>query len=203
MPVWVAAHTVNWPHVAVVVVRVSFGEWSGALVDWAVFCRNEVIVSSIIHWEVNRQTSCVDEGHAAGFLFTNGTCVNIFLVWISFTLKLLEVAVLKALLHGPLNNTTITRDRNKSLSLILSLDPLNFPDNVCVLVWDVFRGVLRCISLSVSNVVNRNISVRVTAGNQMRLFFGELATSDAVVGSDNALGEFGILQSPETEKTIL
>ena len=137
MPVRVAANTVDGSHVPVVVVRVALGEGGRALVDGAVFCRHEVVVAGVVDWEVDRETSSVDESHATGLLLVDCAGVDVLLVRIRLTLQLLQVAVLEALLHGPFDDATVTRNRDKSLSLVISGDPLDFPNDVSMLVGDI------------------------------------------------------------------
>lgn len=102
-----------------------------------VFRCHEVVVTGVIDWEINRETTRVDEYHAAGLLLADGACIHVLLVRICLSLQLLKVAVLEALFHRPFNNPAITRDRDERLSLVLALNPLDFPDDVCVLVRDV------------------------------------------------------------------
>ena len=83
------------------------------------------------------------------------------------------------------------------------MHPLDLPNDVGVLIWDVLgRGEWKVV-LSVSDVVDRDIAVRVADSDEMGLLLGELAARDAVVSLNDALGELGILQSPEAEKTLL
>ena len=65
----------------------------------AVLSGDEIVVASIIHWEVNGKTTGVDECHTARFLLIDCASINIFLVGIGLTLELLQVAVLQAFLH--------------------------------------------------------------------------------------------------------
>ena len=107
--------------------------------DGAVLSGHEVIASGVIIREVNGETTRVDEGHATCLRFVKSSSIDILLIRISLTLQLLQVSVFKALLHGPFYDTTITRDRDEGLSLVLFLHPLDLPDNVCVLIWDILR----------------------------------------------------------------
>ena len=78
--------------------------------DGAVFRGHKVVVSRVVDGEVNRETTGIDKGHTGPLLLIDGTSVDILLIWISLTLKLLQIAVLEALLLGPLDDATITRD---------------------------------------------------------------------------------------------
>ena len=55
----------------------------------------------------------------------------------------------------------------------------------------------------VFHIENRNVSVGVSDSDQMRLLFGELAASDAMLGLDDFFWEIRVLQSPEAEKPCL
>lgn len=104
----------------------------------AVFSGHKVIASFALGREVNRQTASVDERHASALLVSLRASIHVFLVRVGFALQLLEFGKLKALLHGPLNNTPVARNGNKRLALAVSLHPLDFPDNVRVLIIKVF-----------------------------------------------------------------
>ena len=120
--------------------------------DRAVLSSNEIVVTSVVGWEVNRETSSIDEGHTAGLLLVNGASIDILLVGLRLSLQLLQIAVLKALLHGPLNDAAISRDRDKSFSFVFALYPLDFPNDISVFVGDIFRGGEGEIVLGVSHI---------------------------------------------------
>ena len=76
--------------------------------DRAVLSGNEIVVSSIIDWEVNGETTGVNEGHATCLLLIDSTSIDILLIWLGLALQLLQISVFETLLHGPLDDTTIT-----------------------------------------------------------------------------------------------
>ena len=83
------------------------------------------------------------------------------------------------------------------------MHPLDLPNDVGVLIWDVLgRGEWKVV-LSVSDVVDRDIAVRVADSDEMGLLLGELAACDTVVSPDDSLGELRVLERPEAEKTGL
>ena len=122
---------------AVVICLISLREGRGALVDGAILSRHEVIASRVVVGEVNGETTRVDEGHTTCLRFIEGSSIDILLIRISLTLQLLQVGVLKALFHGPFYDTAIARNRDEGLGLVFFLHPLDLPDNVRVLIWDV------------------------------------------------------------------
>ena len=54
--------------------------------DRAVLSGNEIVVSSIIDWEVNGKTTGVNEGHATCLLLIDSTSIDILLVWLGLAL---------------------------------------------------------------------------------------------------------------------
>ena len=108
--------------------------------DRAVLCGDKVVVSRVIDREIDRQATSVDEFHALCFLLIDSASIHILLRGVCLSLELLEVTVLETLLHGPLHDSSVARDRNKGFGLVLALDPLNLPDDICVLVSNVLRG---------------------------------------------------------------
>ena len=127
--------------------------------DGAVLGGNEVVVSRIIDREIYGQTTGVDELHTTCLLFGDSASIYIFLGGVCLSLELLKITVLETLLHGPLHDTTITRDRNKGLGFILALDPLNFPDDVSVLVSYVLGRGKWEIVLCVTHIENRDVTM--------------------------------------------
>ena len=123
----------------VVICLISLREGRGALVDGTILCGHEVVASRIVIGEVNGETTRIDEGHSTGLRFVKGSSIDILLVRISLTLQLLQVCVLKALFHRPFYDTAIARDRDEGLGLVFFLHPLDFPDNVRVLIRDILR----------------------------------------------------------------
>ena len=83
------------------------------------------------------------------------------------------------------------------------MDPLDFPDDVRVLVGDVLRRGEGQVILRVPHIVYRDIAVRVSHSHQMWLFLRELTASDAVVCPDDPLGELRVLQGPEAKQAWL
>ena len=65
----------------------------------AVLSCDEVVIARVIVWEVNRETSSIEELHASGLLLANSTCIYIFLVGVCLTFELFQVRVLETLLH--------------------------------------------------------------------------------------------------------
>lgn len=108
VPVRVASNAIDWTHVTVVICLISLREGRGAFVDGAVLSGHEVIASWVVTREVNGETTRVNEGHASCLRFIESSSVDILLIRVSLTLELLQVSVLKALLHGPFYDTTIT-----------------------------------------------------------------------------------------------
>ena len=78
--------------------------------DGTVFCRNEIVVSGIVGGEVDGKTSSVDEGHSTCLLLVDSSSIDVLLVRLSLAFQLLQIAVLKALLHGPFDDTAVTGD---------------------------------------------------------------------------------------------
>ena len=138
VPVRVASNAIDWTHVTVVICLISLREGRGALVDGAVLSGHEVIASWVVIREVNGETTRVNEGHSSCLRFIESSSVDILLIRVSLTLQLLQVSVLKALLHGPFDDETVSGDRDDSLGLVISRDPLDLPNDICVLVGDVF-----------------------------------------------------------------
>lgn len=54
--------------------------------DRAILSRYEVVVSSVVDREINRQATGVDEGHATGLLLGDSASIHIFLVRVCFAL---------------------------------------------------------------------------------------------------------------------
>ena len=94
MPEWVAPDTVDGAHVAVVVIGVALREGGGALVHRTVLSGDEIVVTSIIHGEVDGKATGVDKCHTARFLLIDSAGINIFLVGICLSFELLQVAIL-------------------------------------------------------------------------------------------------------------
>ena len=76
--------------------------------DRAILSGHEVVASWVVVREVNGEATRVDEGHSTCLRFVESSSVDILLIGVSLTLELLQVGVLKALLHGPFYDTTIT-----------------------------------------------------------------------------------------------
>jgi hypothetical protein len=168
-----------------------------------VFSRSEVVVvRATVLWEVDRETSCVDECDAARLLASLGASIHILLIGVGLTLQLFKLCEFKALLHAPLNNAAIARDRDEELSLAFSLDPLDFPDDVTVLAIEVL-ALGHWFVIVRPHIVNGNVSVRVANSNQGWILLGELTTRDTVLRLNHLLRVSRILQSPETEVAIL
>ena len=141
MPEWVATHPVDGTLMTEIPVGVSLTKGRGALVYRAVLSSHEVVVALFVgSWEVDGQSSSWQESDAFVLLHELSTCVHIWLVWIGLSLELLEFGHLKTLPHGPLNDATITRDRDQELTLAISLDPMDLPDDVSMLTINVFTA---------------------------------------------------------------
>ena len=119
----------------------------------AVLSGHEVIIARVIVREVNRETTGVDERHAAGLCLANGTSIHILLIGVCLTFELFQVCVLETFFHGPLNDAAISRDRDKSFSFVFALHPLDFPNDISVFVRDIFRGGEGEIVLGVPHIV--------------------------------------------------
>ena len=131
------------------------------------------------------------------------TSIDILLIWIGLSLELFKLSHLKTLPHGPLDDTTITRNGDKEFSLTVSLDPVDFPNDVCVLLIDILGGGDWLRAVRVSHIVDGDVTMRVSNSDQMWLFLRELAACDRVISSDNLLWELRILEGPEAKKTWL
>jgi hypothetical protein len=53
VPEGVASDTVDWSHMTIIVIGVSFREGGGAFVNGAVLSGNEVVVTSVVDGEIN------------------------------------------------------------------------------------------------------------------------------------------------------
>ena len=133
--------------------------------DGAVLGGNEVVVSCIINREIYGQTTRVDELHTTCLLLGDSASIYIFLGGVCLSLQLLKITILKTLLHRPLHNTSITRDRNEGFGFVLALDPLDFPDDVSVLVSYVLGRGKWEIVLCVTHIENRDVTMRIATGN--------------------------------------
>lgn len=71
-----------------------------------------------------------------------------------------------------------------------------------MLSFEVFAFCDRFIVIT-AHVVDSNVAMRVTYGNQIMVLFGELAARDTVIRLDEFLRERGVLQRPEAEITAL
>lgn len=95
-------------------IEVLLGIGHGALMNGAVLSSSEVVhVLLTVGREVDRQTTSINEGHAAALLLDFGASVDILLVGVCLTLELHELSVFKTLAEGPLNNFTVTGNRDK------------------------------------------------------------------------------------------
>lgn len=128
------------------------------------------------------------------------------MVRVGLTLQLVELSQFKALTKRPLDDTTITRNGNKRFFTFLLLYPLDFPDNIVVLVLDIFTGAYG-FGLTSSNtllyIVNRNVSVGVSNSNHILLTLCISTASDTVVAGNSELGERRIFKGVETKETTL
>jgi len=203
VPEGIAPHSVDGSRVAVVVFKVLLRVRHRALMNCAVLRRREVVNSAFVALgEIDGKSTGVDEGHATSLLVDFSSGIHIFLVRVGLSLELHEFSELKSLLHGPLNDTAVARNRDQGLSLVVSLHPLDFPNDVAMLTVKVTR-LRNGLGVMIAHIVDSNVTMRVTNSNQMGLFLGELATSDTVLGLDDSLGEVGVFQRPEAEKTWL
>jgi len=130
----IAPQFVDGASVAMVRLQVLLGVGHRALVDRAVLSGSEVVhILLTVGGEVDRKTASVDEGHAAAFLLDFGASVDILLVGVGLTLELHELGVLETLSEGPLDNFTVTSDGHEGLALVLTLNPLDIPNDISVL----------------------------------------------------------------------
>lgn len=134
MEEWIAAQSVDGTGVAGVRIKVLLRVAHRALMNRGVLSRSEVVhVLLTVDGEVDGETTSVDEGHAATLLLGLSTSVHVFGVRIRLTLKLHELGVLETLPQGPLDNLTVTGDGDQAFTLVLTLHPLNIPNNISVL----------------------------------------------------------------------
>lgn len=111
---WVTSQLVDWASVTSVCGQILLGVGHGALVNCCVLSRSEIVhVLFTVCWEVNGKTTSADESHSTAFLLNLSSGVDVLLVRVSLTLELHELGVLKTLSQGPLNDLTITRDRDQ------------------------------------------------------------------------------------------
>jgi len=189
--------------VAGVSIEVLLGVGHGALMNCAVLSSSEVVhVLLTISGEVNRQTTSFNEGHAAALLLNLGASVNILLVGVSFALELHELSVFESLTEGPFNNFTVTGNGDKRLTLVLTLHPLDIPNDIGVLELQIFRLSNWCVVVGL-DVVDGNVTTGVTNSTKMWGLSAERAADDAGVVLDQLFGEVRVLQGPEAKETGL
>lgn len=144
--------------------------------DGAVFSCCEIDHTVLSNGEVNAEAASVYKGHVSLFVALNAA-EHVLLVRVGLALELHKLGELEALLHAPLDDAAVAGDRDERLALGLAVDPLDLPDDVGVLALQVLRlsdgfGVCR------ANIVDRDVSMGVTHGDQVRVFLGELTASD-------------------------
>ena len=162
----------------------------------AVLGGDEVIIANqAASREVEGKTTGFDEGHAGLFLLGFSASIDILLVRVGVAFELFEFGQLKSLLHGPLDDSAISGDRDERFALALTLDPMKLPNDLSVSSIEVSALNHRLIGV-ILNIENRDDTVRVTGGDQIRLLDRELTASDTVVCSDDLLRIVRILQSP-------
>ena len=193
MPEGIASDSVDGTCVARIGFEILLWVWHWAHVDGAVLSCSEIgNVWFTVLREVDGETTSVDECHSTSLLFSFSSSVNIFLVGVCFTFQLHEFSILEPLTQRPLNNFTISWDRDETFSLVLTLDPLDIPNDVCVLEVKVFWLSNR-FGVGSTNIVDSNIAAWISNSNQMRWLFAELATSDTRVVYNKFFREVGIL----------
>jgi len=88
----------------------------------------------------------------------------------------------------------------------LLLDPLDFPDDVAMLVLHFFTrgdGDVLSSGHALLNVIDRDVSMGVSDSNVVLLLLGVSTTGDTVVSLDVQLREIRFLQRVETEEARL
>lgn len=60
------------------------------------------------------------------------------MVGVGLSLELVQLGHLESLSQGPLNDSAVSRYRDQALLSVLTEDPLDLPDDIVVLVLDVF-----------------------------------------------------------------
>jgi len=189
----------------IIIEKILIWIWDRALMDWTVFSGCKV-VNIFSLWEINTQTTSGNESHATflfSFIFGSSSAVDILLIWISFSLKLSKLILFKTFFHWPFDDSSISWDCNKTLTLSISVNPLKLPNDISMLVINIFAfSNWSCIIIS-SDIVNGNITMRITDSNQMRGLSGELTASNGVFRINNFLWETWILQSPECKDTSI
>lgn len=138
--------------------------------DTAVLGRAEVIDAFLSWWEINGHSTSFNEGHTTFlvFFFGIGTAEDLLLIWIRLSFERFQFDHVKTSLHGPLNDTAITCYRDKSLRLCVSVNPLNFPNNIRMFIVEVFGARDWCVIFG-ANIENGNVSLTIADRNQMRI----------------------------------
>jgi len=173
-----------------------------ALQDSAVLSCGEVVNTLAIIREIDRKTTGVDEAHSTCLLLNIGSSVHIVVVRVGLTLELIEFSQFKSFTERPFDNATITRNRDESFFTFFLLDPLNFPNDIGMLVLDFFTGSdgnALTSSYTLLNVVDRDVTVRITDSDHVLLPLGVGTTGDTVLSNDVKLREVGVFESVETE----
>lgn len=200
MPEWIASNLINGPCMSHISFIVLFGIRDGTAMDAAVFCGSEINHSVLCCREVYAETTCIDEGHAT-LLISFNSSKDIFLVWIRLSFKLHQLSELKAFLHWPFDNSAIARDRDKRFSFTFTIDPLNVPDNVCVLPFKIFALSDR-LWIHCPYIVDCNVSMGVSHCDKVGVLLWELATCDWVLCFYDLFWEIWIFEGPETEEAF-
>lgn len=60
------------------------------------------------------------------------------MVGVGLSLELVQLGHLESLSQRPLNDSAVSRHRDQALLSVLTEDPLDLPDDIVVLVLDVF-----------------------------------------------------------------
>lgn len=105
------------------------------LVDRAVLGGREVVLASFTNGEVDGETASRDERDSGllVLLISIGALEHVLLIGVRLSFERGKLDHVKAPLHLPLGNLTIARHRDKGLRLGVTLDPLNFPNDIGVL----------------------------------------------------------------------
>lgn len=165
----------------------------------AVLSSSKVVHSVLILWEIEGKTSCVNESDSTLLLFIDSS-KHILLVWICLSLQKHELSHLKSLSHGPLNDSSVSRNGNQGLWLSFSLNPLQLPNDVSVLSVKV-SALSDWLVVVTLDVVNEDVSMGVSTSDQVGVLLRELTESQTVLSMDLLLWISWVLQCPESQQT--
>ena len=124
------------------------------------------------------------------------------MVRVRFSFETSQLAAVEASLHGPLDDSTITCNRNQSLRLSVPVDPLHLPNDVGVLGVQVLCRGDGPVVLAL-DVEDSHVSLRVADGDQVRVLLREGTGRDAVVPLVVLLRESRVFERPESKDALL